>query len=242
MATPSGPRLAASLLLAAVAGVLLALPTAHAQASPVPCAPSGVDAQPLGVVIHVTWDETPGAESYNIYRAQGDGEFRLAATVQAPENESFDTHVEAGVTYHYRLTAMVAGVETADCGTVTATANTDPCAPELTALAENGPQVHLTWTAVVVADSYNVYRAQGEGELRLLDSTDASTQGYIDTDVREDQTYRYEVRAVIEGEERPACNTVQVTAIPDFPTWGAAVVAAAAGLGAYALVARFRRR
>ena len=89
------PFLAAAL----VAATALAAAPAAGQAEPPACAPAGFTAEALGVVIHLQWTPTPGATEYRIYRAEGDGELRLAATVRAPANESFDTHVEAGVTY-----------------------------------------------------------------------------------------------------------------------------------------------
>ena len=225
---------------------LLALPPAAAtnpEEPPMPCLPEGFAAEPLGVVIHLTWNGTDAATSYNIYRAKGDGEFRLAILMEAGSNETFDTQVERGVTYRYKMTAVVDGHETEPCAVVTVTAG-GPCAPDVSAVAKessSGPFIHLTWTAVVVAESYNVYRAEGDGELEFLASTDASTQGYIDADVEAGAAYSYEVRAVIEGSERPACGTVTATAIPDFPTVGAAALAGGAAIAAYAFVARRRR-
>lgn len=224
-----------------LAALALAVPAAGQTEPPTLCAPPDFDAQPLGVVIHLTWSEVAGATAYHVYKmeAGSGGEFELAIAVDAPANETFDTQVEGGVTYLYAAVAVFGDVETEPCEVVDVTANADPCAPELTATAQDGPRVALQWTAVAIADGYNVYRAQGEeDQMELIGSTDASTQGFSDSDVEAGVVYRYAVTAVVDGEERSPCNVVEVTAIPNFPTAFGVMAAAALGVGAYAMMRR----
>jgi fibronectin type 3 domain-containing protein len=171
------------------------------------CAPTGFQADPVGSVVHLHWDDTTGATSYDIYRAEGDGAFMLAILMQAPANETYDTQVESGLTYRYMATAVADGVETAPCGTVQVTVGGE-CAPTLT-VAYGGDHNDLTWTFNRVADSYNVYRSVGRsGHFRLLANV-VNDNTYTDADLNPHLAYHYQVRAVVHGSvERPPCNTV----------------------------------
>ncbi|MEA3190971.1 MAG: hypothetical protein QOD77_1553 [Thermoplasmata archaeon] len=226
-----------------LASLVLAVPASGQTEPPELCAPAGFAAEPLGVVVHLTWTETVGATAYHIYKmeAGSDEEFALAISMDAPANETFDTQVEGGVTYLYAAVAVVGGVETQPCVVVEATANSAPCAPALSAIAGDGPRVDLQWTAVAIADSYNVYRAEGDSdEMELIGTTDASTQAFTDTDVEAGLVYRYAVTMVEGGRERSPCNAVEVTTIPSFPTAFGLLAAAGLGVGAYAVMRRKR--
>jgi fibronectin type 3 domain-containing protein len=170
------------------------------------CAPTSFAADPLGGVVHLHWDDTAGAEGYNIYRAEGDGPFMLAILMQAPSNETIDTQVESGLTYRYMATAVVAGAETPACNVATVTVGGE-CAPTLTVDRFPGHN-ELTWTFNRVADSYNVYRATGHSHHFKLIGNVVNDNHYTDTDLSPRKEYRYQVRAIVHGDvERPACNT-----------------------------------
>jgi hypothetical protein len=112
--------------------------------------------------------------------------------------------------------------------------------PTTSASAQPGPQNELSWDEVDGADGYKVYRASGEGDFEQIAETDADTLSFDDADVEEDQTYRYQVTAMVDGEESQPCNTVEVTAIPVFSSAIALTAAAVTSVGAYA-VTRGRR-
>lgn len=114
-----------------------------------------------------------------------------------------------------------------------------PVCPTTSVTAEDGPQNNLDWTAVDGADAYQIYRGtQGSGfeELALQD---ASSTTYNDTDVEQGDTYRYQVTAIVDGEESQVCNTAVVTAVPVFSN---AIVLGSAALLAVAGYAVVRRR
>lgn len=232
--------LAAPLLIALLASTMAAcLGASSASSSPLPCAPMDFTAEPLGVVIHLTWQTMPGATGYRIYRGAGNETPQLAQLAGPAENESFDTQVERGVTYTYRATAVVGDIETESCGDVVVTAGGD-CAPDLFAHWQ-GQAIQLSWTGVVLADSYAVYRAEAGADLTFLATVPSDQQSYLDDDVEGERAYAYQVRAVIDGQERAPCNTSEVGAIPDFPTAWAAGAALVAGVVAYAVVRRQRK-
>lgn len=206
---------------------------------PLPCAPTGFAVEPLGVVMHLTWDDTLGATEYRIYRADLDNgeELHLAILMSVPSNETIDTQIEPNHTYHYAMTAVFGTVESDPCGVVEVTSN-DICSPDVSAFPMQDGSIRLTWTAVTVADSYNVYRAEGDGDFHLIGTTDASTQGFIDADTEPGTVYRYTVTYVVDGNEREPCSMAEVTAIPSFPTAFGLVAAAGLGVAAYAVMRR----
>ena len=108
----------------------------------------------------------------------------------------------------------------------------------VTAVANENETVTVSWDGVADADSYNIYRAIGAGTMTFLASTTGTS--YLDENVTNGVTYSYNVTAVIEGDETDACETAQVTAIPDLPGVFAMALASAGGLAAYALVRRRR--
>lgn len=208
---------------------------AVAQEPPQACGPEAFTAQRIGMVINLTWEEVPGAGSYTIYRAQEDGGFQAAISVPAPATSTIDTQVESRFNYTYYAVAVIGGVETPPCGEVKVGPG-GPCAPEVRATT-SGDRILVQWGALPVSDSYNIYRAEGGGDLHFLASTDASTQRYLDADVEAGTAYTYDVRAVVGGDERPSCGTATITAIPTFPG-----MAAAAAIAVSALVYMAARR
>ncbi len=211
---------------------------AAAQDQP-PCAPAGFRADPLGVVIHLTWTDQADATGYRIYRTPSQPDPQPAILMQAPSNETFDTQVEQGVTYTYRITSVVGDVESLDCGSVTVRANSDPCAP--TAMADHrGDSVHIEWTGVVLADEYRVYRAGDDGVFVLISTVPSVSQAY-DGPLGQHESASYQVHAVIDGGERPACNTVVVASI-SVPMFGSPVAWGLAGAGVLAAGLVLRRK
>jgi hypothetical protein len=82
------------------------------------------------------------------------------------------------------------------------------------------PTVSLTWDAVADAESYHVYRAEGDGHFDQIASVDDPS--YDDTDVEIGNTYRYFVTAIPEnGLESGPSNEAEAEAVEPTPTDGA---------------------
>jgi hypothetical protein len=149
-----------------------------------------------------------------------------ADTLLEEENEVFadDSSIELDTTRDEDGAITLHVYDFAECPTTTAT-------------AEEGPQNELSWSEVEGADEYNVYRATADGDFEQIATVEDGTS-FTDTDVEEQQTYRYQVKAVMDGEESQACNTAEVTAIPTFTSAVAVASAAALGVGSYAVARR----
>ncbi|HUR68506.1 MAG TPA: hypothetical protein VM370_04610 [Candidatus Thermoplasmatota archaeon] len=113
-------------------------------------------------------------------------------------------------------------------------------APTGLTCTEAADGVHLSWSDVTGATSYNVYRAAGvEGSFVLLANT--PTNAYLDSTAAVGQAYRYHVTAVSGGGESAASGDCFVASVPVFPSLFA-VSAALVGSGvAIGLVRRARR-
>ena len=94
----------------------------------------------------------------------------------------------------------------------------------------------MSWDAFAGATAYNVYRAEGSGDLELVATVTGTT--FQDEDVVAGTTYTYTVTAMVGGVETEACELVEITAIPVFPTLIAGALAGIAGIGSYAFLRR----
>ena len=189
-------------------------------------------------VNRLTWTFLPVAESYQLYRAEGDGPFRLLNAIHADYNNYSDHTVEFDTTYSYEVRYATDNVVRGACNTVTVTTPPPPCAPMLSVRARDGPRNDLTWTNLTTAAGYNVYRAEAGGNFTLISSLPVGALGYSDTRVEAGAAYRYQVRAVADGKIQEPCNTVEATAVPIFPSLVAAALAIAASTLGYVLLRR----
>ncbi|HET6399655.1 MAG TPA: fibronectin type III domain-containing protein [Candidatus Thermoplasmatota archaeon] len=114
-----------------------------------------------------------------------------------------------------------------------------PCPTNLQAQALSTGDVKLTWTPAPDSTGTVVYRATGEGDLEYLAHVDEGVGVYVDSDTEVGVVYTYQLVAVFGDAASEDCAMVEVTAIPNFPTLAAGVVAVGAGVLAYA---GFRRR
>ncbi|MEA3191230.1 MAG: hypothetical protein QOD77_1812 [Thermoplasmata archaeon] len=168
------------------------------------CAPADFTATPIGSFVQLSWTATVNASQYNIYRAREDGAFRLVILGDASTTSTIDTQVEAQTTYHYYATAEGGGVVTPSCGIVTVTTQGE-CSPMLTVTRGDGVN-HLEWGFLPAAEHYNVYVGKNPRHMTLLASVFNGNE-YHHTVHDPKAKLHYEVRAVVDGEERPACNT-----------------------------------
>ncbi len=122
-----------------------------------PAVPTGLTAAAVtpgpGGVINLTWNASPGATIYKIYR---DGS--SAAMASQTITSYSDTGLAASTRYCYAVTALDAtGSESA--ASALACANTGLTVPAgLTAMAASATQINVSWTAVAGASGYKVYK------------------------------------------------------------------------------------
>ncbi len=100
---------------------------------------------------------------------------------------------------------------------VNATFVTAPSAPANVQGEEQADGIMLTWSAPTEdggldVTSYHIYRSVGDGALVLL--TTVNDTEYLDTDVQNDTTYSYVIKAVNEEGEGEASQELSVTFNP----------------------------
>ena len=146
----------------------------------------------------LTWDAVPGAESYNVYRAESeDGPYTRINSTTA--TSYVNTGAKEGVTYYYKVTAVTGVGESAYSNVVsgqsksTAPVTTTPVVT-MGHSAVSGKPV-LTWKAVTGAASYRVSRAVSKaGTFSILTTTSALS--YTNTGAVLGTAYYYKVEAL----------------------------------------------
>jgi fibronectin type 3 domain-containing protein len=130
---------------------------------PPPAKPAGIVASGGDGQVTVSWSAVTGATSYNVYYAQAAGQETgvngtKVANALTPKTI---TGLTNGTSYFFVVTAVNAGGESGVSSEKSATPSAAPQAPgSPTGVVVSSPsagQVHLVWSAVSVATSYNVY-------------------------------------------------------------------------------------
>ncbi len=150
-------------------------PSVEARATPrppAPSSPSGLQATPGDGLVHLAWSPSTGATSYSVYFALSPGVTPGAAGVSlvAGIETAAYTHLGAinGQTYHYAVTAVGPGGESAPSAEASAMAAPPaPAAPAgVTAIAsrkEGSTNVTLQWYDSPGATGYHLYRGTEPG-------------------------------------------------------------------------------
>ena len=160
----------------------------------------------------LTWDKVEGAVKYEVYRAEGDGDFvRMFTTSGTRMN---NTSAVEGVTYRYRIRAICAESKgnSSFSSTVTATCThpeLEVPSLRLTIKTDSGKPV-LTWNKVKGASKYEVYRKVGKnGTFERFYTTSGSrvTNGTAEPGT----TYYYKVRALSDNNKSKFSDVKYVT-------------------------------
>lgn len=176
----------------------------------------------------LTWQPSPGATSYNLYRGTSSGgETRLVGGLAATSYT--DTGLSDGTTYYYEVSASNSlGASPLSNEVPVTPIPPPPAAPSgLTAIAGNA-QATLSWNTVSAATSYNVYRGTtpgGESATPVATGVTAST--YTDTGLSNGTTYYYVVAAVNLGGVSGPSNEASTT--PNLPPPAPGNLTASAG-------------
>ena len=139
-----------------------------------------------------SWTQAAGAEWYNIYRKEADGEWEKLTEAPADATEYIDTTIKKGTEYYYSIEAAneygvreydKTGLVGFDFGTIT---RVDA---EIT---ERGAAIN--WDALDGAVKYTVYR-QAEGETTWKKVAETSETECIDEPLMSNIEYSYKVKA-----------------------------------------------
>ena len=194
--------------------ILLLAYTAHALAEP-PARVEGFRAETVTYgQIGLAWDMAPGADGYEIYRADGiNAEFSLiAGPDSAAQTQYADVSLVYGVTYRYKIRAFVMDYE------ISAQEEGQEAPPEITpvkvygefsetvsaaavladtviteALSASSTSIRLQWE-LVGAHKYIVFRSDTQtGAYRTLGETNQNTASFIDHTAVLGKIYYYRV-------------------------------------------------
>ncbi|TWU00270.1 Exo-beta-D-glucosaminidase precursor [Botrimarina colliarenosi] len=148
--------------------------------------------------IDLEWWPSPGADSYDVLRATGDGAYTTIATGVTATDYS-DAGLQELTDYHYVVVAVNAnGPSTASASVVATTKTTQPPAAPggLAAVALAFNEASLSWTASPGAESYTVKRATSIGGPYVTVAIGVTGVSFADTGLFADSTYYYVVSAV----------------------------------------------
>jgi fibronectin type 3 domain-containing protein len=232
IATVTGPSYADSGLtngqayyykVTAINSVGESLPSNEASATTLPlppATPTGVTATPISTnSITVSWNTSPGATSYHIYRStSSSGPFPMVGTT--PATSYTDTGLSAGTTYYYEVSAANSGGNSAPSSPVSATtvSATTPQPPTgLTATTFSSSQINLSWTAPSnnggsPITGYKIERSNsGSSWSTLVSNTGSTATTYSDTGLFPTTTYSYRVSAINSVGTSSPSNTASAT-------------------------------
>ncbi len=166
-------------------------------------APTGVSASDGASDDHIqiTWNETEGAASYEVWRAESSTSSSAASFVAGVTNalEYIDTNVLAGVSYSYWLKAVsdlhTTGFSGYDKGW------RSPYAPETVAASDGATSdgVVVEWSPVDGAVKYEVWRSESattDGASRVFTSSDGAVCVHTNTSAAAGVKYWFWVRTV----------------------------------------------
>jgi len=177
-----------------------------------PPVPSGLTATAGNAQVHLAWNPSAGATSYNVYRSTSPGTEGTIAYSSPSTNSYTDTGVTNGTTYYYKVSAANANGQSVQSSEVSAKPNVPPAAPSnLTATASSGTNVNLAWTNNATGATGNeVYRSTDNVTFTKIATTAPTASTYADATVVKLTTYYYKVDAT-NGSPSPFSNTASVT-------------------------------
>jgi fibronectin type 3 domain-containing protein len=176
-----------------------------------PPPPDGLLATPGNSQVSLSWNETPEAAGYRVYRATVPGG-PYAPIVAVPVSLYTDIGLTNDLRYYYVVTAVnSAGESPASSEVSAAPAAAAPAAPLGVQAAPGNMAVGLRWTASPGATLYNVKRSETPGGPYQTIGQTSDVQ-FGDTGLVNGTTYYYVISGVNLGWEGP--NSAEVSATP----------------------------
>ena len=161
--------------------------------------------------ITLQWNAITGATGYQLYRKTGSGSWAKIATITDGSASYTDSSgLSSGTEYTYTVRAQNSkGLSHYLAGRSV----TKLDIPELSSAVCSNGAVHVSWQKVAGASAYRVYRkTAGSGWTRIADLTGGSVTSYDDTNVKDNTTYTYTVKA-IKGSSSSYYSTVGISCL-----------------------------
>jgi uncharacterized protein len=176
--------------------------------------------------IGLSWNESAGATKYIIERTSGSSSTIVSVTLPVTQNSHpnayTDTGLLQGTTYNYSITAINADGLSIVSNVVQAKTNLpQPTDLRLTSVTET--QVVIAWNDNSNNETgFQIERKTGSNPFSLLTTIGANATSYADTNLTNNVTYTYQVRAInIAGDVNSNYSnelSVTTTGIPAQPT------------------------
>ena len=185
-----------------------------------PSIPTGLSANAQNSSrIYLSWNNTPNATSYRIYRSISGGSYSYIMAVSS--SDYTDTGLEPNTTYNYKILASNNYGSSSYSSEVSA--KTAPAAPNLTAVADGTTAINLSWNSVTGANTYILYSAtSADGTYSNIATVTAPTTSYAHTGRTEGTTYYYKVIARnssgLAGDYSSVASATTVGSAPTAPT------------------------
>lgn len=179
-----------------------------------PAAPTDVATTPGISQIVVTWDASPGATSYSVYRFTGNTPPVLIASNLSTTSFT-DAPLAGNSTNYYFVTAANACNQSGySLFAPGVTPPGPPGVPMGLSATPGNSVVDLSWNEAVNAMGYNVMRSTTNGGPYTVLANDISSTTYLDDTVTNGITYYYVVSALNSGGESQNSAQVSVTPAP----------------------------
>ncbi len=143
--------------------------------------------------VTLKWKKINGAKRYEIYRALGDGEYQLIASIKKTQFK--DNSIQTGRDYHYYVKAVSdRNMDEKESNQVSAYPKLSK-SPKLKIKASDSG-LRLSWSKVPGADYYEIYRLnQQNGSYEKIHTVNAPTVFYIDTAPGNAASFTYKIQA-----------------------------------------------
>lgn len=153
--------------------------------------------------IALSWSATPYATNYVLERkAEATGVYQVIASLGNDNRVFADTQLSAGVTYFYRIKAIVNELAS-NYQEITVMTPALLLSPEIIGQPVSTKTLKLTWKAVLGATSYTLERKIASGTYLSLGTLGASIQEYVDSTLTPNQQYGYRIKAYSNLSESP---------------------------------------
>jgi hypothetical protein len=164
-----------------------------------PAAPTDVTASPGDGQISISWSNSAGATSYNIYWSTAPGVTKANGTkISLATSPYIHTGLTNGKPYYYVVTAVNSYGESSTSNEVPQTpAGTAPIIPKNVKTYPGDGQITISWDSVSFATSYNIYWSTTTGVSKSTGTKISNvTSPYTHTGLTNGTTYFYVVTAV----------------------------------------------
>ena len=144
--------------------------------------------------IEIAWNAVLGATHYKLYRSETSGGTYTQVGGDISITRYRNGGLSANIYYYYQLEACNGD----ECSERSPAARTAPDAP--TAVAQSDSEISITWSAVLGATHYKLYRATVSDGAYAQIGGDIYATGYLDSGLSVTTAYHYRLEACNGGE------------------------------------------